>query len=116
VAEGAREFHWQAADHLPILNELYQHYRDAGLSMSYTFDDFRRDVARKMLPELLPEERLRGLPPEERLRGLPPEERLRGLPPEERLRGLPPEERLRGLSKEELARLRALLDQDQPER
>ncbi len=97
VAEGAREFHWQGADHLPILNELYQHYRDAGLSMSYTFDDFRRDVARKMLPELLPEERLRGLPPEERLRGLPPEERLRGL------------------SKEELARLRALLDQDQPE-
>jgi hypothetical protein len=56
--------------------------------MSYTFEDFRRDVARKMLPELLPEERLRGLPPEERLRGL---------------------------SKEELARLRALLDQDQPE-
>jgi hypothetical protein len=124
IAEGARHFRWQAADHLPILNELYQRYRDAGLHMSYTIEDFRRDVALEMLPELPPEERLRGLPPEERLRGLPPEERLRGLPPEERLRGLPPEERLRGLppeerlrglSKEELARLRALLDRDPPQ-
>ena len=115
VAEGARDFHWQAADHLPILNELYHRYHEAGLCMSYTIEDFRRDVALEMLPELPPEERLRGLPPEERLRGLPPEERLRGLPPEERLRGLPPEERLRGLSKEELARLRRLLDHDSPE-
>ena len=66
--------------------------------MSYTIEDFHRDIALKMLPQL------------------PPEERLRGLPPEERLRGLPPEERLRGLSKEELARLRALLDRNAPKR
>ncbi|WP_296924409.1 hypothetical protein [Thiohalocapsa sp.] len=115
VAEGARNFRWQAADHLPILNELYRHYRNAGLRMSYTIEDFRRDVALEVLPELPPEERLRGLPPEERLRGLPPEERLRGLRPEERLRGLPPEERLQGLSKEELVRLRALLDRELPD-
>ena len=97
VAEGARNFRWQAADHLPILGELYQRYRDSGLSMSYTIEDFHRDIALKTLPKL------------------PPEERLRGLPPEERLRGLPPEERLRGLSKEERAQLRALLDQDHSE-
>jgi tetratricopeptide (TPR) repeat protein len=82
VAEGARNFRWQAADHLPILTELYQRYQDSGLAMSYTIEDFHRDIALKMLPQLPPEERLRGLPPEERLRGLPPEERLRGGPRE----------------------------------
>ncbi|WP_157817849.1 hypothetical protein [Candidatus Thiodictyon syntrophicum] len=42
--------------------------------MSYTFQDFRRDLARETLPELTPEERLRGLPPEEVLRGLSDED------------------------------------------
>jgi len=72
VAEGARNFRWQAADHLPILNELYQRYRDAGVRMSYSIEDFRRGVALEMLPKLPSEERLRGLSIEEldRLRAL----------------------------------------------
>ena len=109
VALGAESYRWRQDDHLPILETIYQRYRETGIPMSYTFQDFRHDVALEMLDRLPPEERLRGLPPEERLRGLPPEERLRGLPPEERLRGLPPEERLRGLSDAELDRLEALL-------
>ena len=58
--------------------------------MSYTFQDFRRDLAREALPELTPEERLRGLPPEERLLGLSDEDLLRGLSDERprRLRDL----------------------------
>jgi hypothetical protein len=51
--------------------------------MAYTFEDFERDLARRLVLEL---------------------------PPEERLRGLSEEERLRGLSEEELRRLRQLLD------
>ena len=68
--------------------------------MSYTYEDFYRDLARKLVVQL---------PPEERLRGLPVEERLRGLPVEERLRGLPVEERLRGLSEAELEQLQQVL-------
>jgi len=101
VERGARDYVWRQADHVSLLQELYYRYQEVGIAMSYTFENFQRDLARRLVLEL---------PPEERLRGLPPEERLRGLPPEERLRGLPPEERLRGLSEEELQRLRQWLD------
>jgi hypothetical protein len=119
VAAGADSYQWRQDDHVPILELIYQHYREVGISMSYTFDDFRREYESEMLKKmplekrlagLPPEDRLRGLPPEDRLRGLPPEERLRGLPPEERLRGLPPEERLLGLSDDDLAQLKDLLE------
>ena len=83
VAAGADAYRWRQDDHFPILEEIYRRYREAGIPMSYTFQDFRRDLARETLPELTPEERLRGLPPEERLRGLPPEERLLGLSDED---------------------------------
>jgi hypothetical protein len=118
VALGAESYRWRQDDHLPILETIYQRYRETGIPMSYTFEDFRHDYERELLKRLPPEERLRGLPPEEltrrltpeeRLRGLPPEELARRLPPEERLRGLPPEDRLRGLSDAELDRLAALL-------
>ena len=92
VAQGARDYVWRQADHVSLLQELYHRYQHVGIAMAYTFEDFERDLARRLVSEL------------------PPEERLRGLPPEERLRGLPPEERLRGLSEEELRRLRQLLD------
>lgn len=77
VRDGARHYRWRTNDHLPILSTLYASYQQAGLSMSYTIDDFRRDLALEMLPQLTAEERLRGLPPEERLRGLSDEERAR---------------------------------------
>ena len=104
VALGAENYRWRQDDHLPILETIYQHYREMGIPMSYTFEDFRHDYERELLQRLPPEERLRGLPPEELTRRLTPEERLRGLPSEELARRLPPEERLRGLPLEELAR------------
>ncbi len=54
--------------------------------MAYTFEDFRRDLARETLPELTPEERVRGLLPEELVRSLRPEDRLLGLSDEELVR------------------------------
>jgi hypothetical protein len=119
VQQGARTYRWRQPDHVPVLNEIYHRYRELGIAMPYTFEDFRHDLALELVQELPPEERLRGLPVEERLRGLPVEERLRGLPVEERLRGLPSEERLRGLSPEDIlgglddaerARLKELLE------
>jgi len=59
--------------------------------MSYTFEDFRRDLIREVLPEL------------------PPEERLRGLSPEQILKFLRPEDILSGLDEQGVARLKALL-------
>ncbi len=85
-----------------LLDLLLERYREEGVSMAMTMEEFRHYYLRYNLPDLTPEERLEGLPPEERLKGLPPEERLKGLPPEERLKGLPPEERLKGLPPEEL--------------
>ena len=83
VAQGARDYVWRQADHVSLLRKLYHRYQHEGIAMAYTFEDFERDLARRLVSEL---------------------------PPEERLRGLPPEERLRGLSEEELRRLRQLLD------
>jgi hypothetical protein len=83
VARGARDYVWRQADHLSLLRELHHRYQHEGIAMAYTFEDFERDLARRLVSEL---------------------------PPEERLRGLTPEERLRGLSEEELQRLRQFLD------
>jgi hypothetical protein len=106
VVQGAADYRWRQNDHIPILAEIQRRYRELGIPMSYTFQDFYRDYVRERLNEMTPEERLRGLSVEDRLRGLAPDERLRGLAPDERLRGLAPDERLRGLSPDE--RLRGL--------
>jgi hypothetical protein len=92
VVQGARDYHWRQPDHVPVLSEIYHRYKELGIDMPYTFEDFRRDVAREVLPEL------------------PPEERLRGMRSEERLQGLTLEERLRGLDEKEMARLREILE------
>ena len=105
VAQGAQDYVWRQPDHLPILQELYHCYQQVGVAMSYTFENFRQDLARELVLEL---------PVEERLRGLTPEELMRGLTPEELMRGLTPEELLGGLSEAELESLRQLLFQGQP--
>lgn len=70
--------------------------------MPYTLNDFRKEVAREVLDELTPEERLRGLPAEELANRLTPEQRLAGLPAEQRLAGLSHEQRLAGLTPEQI--------------
>lgn len=114
VQHGATTYRWRQPDHVPLINEIYQRYRELGIAMSYTFDDFHRDRAVELLKRMPPEERLRGLATEEILRVLPTEERLRGLPTEERLRGLSAEDILGGLDDAERARLKALLERNEP--
>jgi hypothetical protein len=87
VVQGARNYRWRQEEHASVLNEIYHRYRELGVTMSYTFEDFRHDLARELLQEL---------------------------PPEERLKGLPPEEILKGLGDEDIARLKALLESRQP--
>ena len=136
VAQGAQDYVWRQSDHAPILQELYHRYQHVGIAMAYTFEDFQKDLARRLVLELPPEERLRGLPRRSACAACPRRSACAACPrrsacaacprrsacaacpggaparpaPEERLRGLPPEERLRGLSEEELHRLKQLLD------
>ena len=77
VQQGAKAYRWRQPDHVPVLNEIYHRYRELGIAMPYTFDDFRRDLALELLQELPTEERLRGMSPEEILRGLDDAERAR---------------------------------------
>ena len=108
-----------------LLRQLVERLRGEGFAMSFTMEDFRRQVVKDNFAMLTPEEQrelLEHLSPEQRrefLQALPPEflreivkslpddyrrEVLKSLPPEERLAGLPPEERLAGLSEEQIRR------------
>lgn len=88
VQYGAEHYTLPSADVSTIVNRLIASYRQEGLVMPYTMDDFRKEVALEVMDELTPEQRLRGLPAEELVKRLPVEELLKRLPPEERLRGL----------------------------
>jgi hypothetical protein len=108
IEYGARHYQPHSLETSTLLLNLIARYRQEGIPMPETLEEFAKRAKTELLKNMPPEERLEGLSPEERLEGLSSEERLRGLPPEERLRGLSPEERLRGLSPEErevLARL-----------
>jgi hypothetical protein len=79
---GNQHHQWHRLSERAVLNQLYELYLKQGVVMSYTIDDFHRDLVKKHLHLLPPEEIFKELPPEEILKGLSPEERLKGLPPE----------------------------------
>jgi hypothetical protein len=93
-----------------LLGQLLENLRGEGLTMSYTMQDFKRDMTARYLQELSPRER------REVLQTLPAQKRrtfLSSLSPEERrefLDAFAVEERLAGLSPEEI---RQFLDQHQ---
>ena len=102
VAWGARRYVWHRDDWSKILSHLYHGYQYEGLNMSYTIEDFHKEVLADCLANCSVEERLAGLRPEEVLRQYKPEEVLRQYKPEERLAGLNIKERLEGLSQQEI--------------
>src|SRR5258708_4099472 len=70
VQYGAEHCQLQSPETSTIVRDLFAEYKVEGLTMPYTMDDYRREVARKIMHELTPEERMAGLPPEERMAGL----------------------------------------------
>jgi hypothetical protein len=70
VKYGAEHHRLHSPDLSSIVNQLFGEYEREGLTMPYTMEDFRREVALENLGQLTPEERLRGLTPEQRLAGL----------------------------------------------
>jgi len=53
---------------------MYELLQKEEIQMSYTVEDFKREVIINSLHTLSIEERLKGLRPEERLKGLQPED------------------------------------------
>ncbi len=89
---GAISYKWRTPVS-SVMKELFNLYQIEGVAaMSYTIEDFQREMKEKMLKSMTPEERLKGLKPEEILKWLKPEEILKWLKPEEILKWLKPED------------------------
>jgi hypothetical protein len=71
------------------LNDLLGFYGLEGMAMPYTMEDYKRDAAERLLNELTPEQRMKGLRPEELLAQLSREQHMHGLSPEQLLSLLP---------------------------
>ncbi len=114
VQYGAEHYRLQPSETSTVVYKLFEQYRLEGLTMPYTMEQFRKEVASEILEELTPEELLGVLnkrTPQDRQRLLEARtigERLRvveELKSKERLRlleELTPAERLRGLSLEQI--------------
>jgi hypothetical protein len=96
VAFAGGAYRRRSEDTSGLLAQLLERFREEGLAMSYTMEDFRRDYAKEHFARLTPQEQ------REALERLSPEQRR------EVLQALPPEDRLAGLSEEQL---RQFLDQ-----
>jgi hypothetical protein len=102
VAFGSGAYRRRSEDTSGLLRQLFERFREEGLIVAYTMEDFRRDYAKEHFDELTPEqqrEALARLSPERR------RELLQALLAEERrevLRSLPPEELLGALSAEQI--------------
>jgi len=77
---------------LTINDLLAKYQKERIIAMSYTLEDYRRDLKERALKMMTREDVLKAFPAEELLRGLSAEEIFRKFSPEERLRGLSAEE------------------------
>jgi hypothetical protein len=68
VNYGRGHYEHRSHDMRALIRQLFANYKEEGIAMSYTMDDFRREEAKKNFKLLTPEERreaLQGLSPEE---------------------------------------------------
>jgi hypothetical protein len=70
----AREFRQRSAETSTLLRNLIAQYREEGIPMPETIEEFNQRVRREVIHEAPIEERLEGIPPEDRLTGLTPEQ------------------------------------------
>ena len=76
--------------------------------MSYTVEDFKREVLKKSLPSLSVQERLEGLRAEDVLNVFRPEKLVKKMRAEDVLNVFRPEERLKGLRPEDIEILKSI--------
>ena len=73
IGFGQAAYRRRSAETSLLLGQLFERFRQEGLAMAYTMEDFKRDYMKEHLAKLTPEEQ------EEVLQALPPERRLAGL-------------------------------------
>lgn len=91
VQYGVENYQPRSQELTTLLDQLFERYREGGVGMPYTMEEFMREAFPKLLAKVPPEERVKGLPPEVLLKALPPEERVKGMTPAELLQSLSPE-------------------------
>jgi hypothetical protein len=74
VQYGVEHYTLRSPETSSIINDLFREYHVEGLPMPYTMQDYLREVMRKHIDKLTPEERVAGLSPEEILKGFSPEQ------------------------------------------
>src|SRR5918992_934358 len=66
-----RNFEQHSPDTSTLIYQVFEGFKQEGINMPYTMEDFRRDFIKE---HYTAEQRLEGLTPEQRLQGLTPEE------------------------------------------
>jgi len=106
---GLTEYKWNHEDlRYFVIKEMLQRLEKEGIQMSYTVEDFKREVLKKSLPSLSVKERLEGLRAEDVLSVFQPEKLLKGMRPEDVLNRFRPEDRLKGLQPEDIEILKSI--------
>jgi hypothetical protein len=82
VRYGAENYQPHSPDVSTMLFDLVARYREEGIAMPETLEQYARRRKAELLKQMTPEERLEGIPPEKRLEGLSPDELLKALSPE----------------------------------
>jgi hypothetical protein len=94
VRFGAQPYRPRSRETSTFLHELYDRYREEGMPMPFTKEEFIREAMARMLHDpVVVKLVLEGIPVADRLEGVPVADRLAGLTPEQRLQGLSPQER-----------------------
>jgi hypothetical protein len=118
VSYGVEHYQIRSGQTSTLLLQLYQRYRQEGLTMPDKLEEFARETIDRLLEELPVEKRREGLSLDELLKllkDLPIQKRPEGLSPEERLKGLSPDELLKALPRETLEELlRRMKDNGSP--
>jgi hypothetical protein len=83
VCYAVSHYHRRSPDTSTLLDTLLNRYREEGIDMGLTMEEFRKSYLKENLKDLTLEERLAGVPHEELANVLTPEERLEGLSREE---------------------------------
>ena len=99
---GQQWYRWNIPNISNIIRMLYK-----GIKMTYTVEDFKRDLPKEILGMMSDEYRallIEELSADEMIQHLSPGERIKGLSPDERIKGLSTDERIKGLSTDELVK------------
>ena len=99
---GVENYHPRTQEMSTVIKQLIDMYKNEGIKVSYTFEDFHKDMAQEYVHLLSPEVRLHGLSPDKVLSYYKPDEVLSHYKPDEVLSHYKPDERLRGLQSDEV--------------